>query len=230
MKALRQIGALIRKDLELQFRSKETLVLIFVFSVLVVLIFAFAFGPIFPERVERCKLTASVLWTAFVFAGIIILNRSFVVERSDSALHGIRLTGVDASNLYLSKVVSNVASLFLLEIVIIPIALQFLDLLNGVTVGVFLKLLGVVSIGTLGFCAVGVLLAGMSTSTNGGESLLSVILLPLVVPIIIGGAKCTVSLLVTGGVDNWFWLNLLIGCSLVFLASAYLLAGAVIEE
>lgn len=230
MQALRQIGTLIRKDLELQFRSKETLVLIFVFSVLVVLIFAFAFGPIFPERAERGKLAASVIWTAFVFAGIIILNRSFVVERSDSALHGIRLTGVDASNLYLSKVVSNVVSLFLLEIVITPIALQFLDLLNVVPVGVLLKLIGVLSIGTLGFCAVGALLAGMSTSTNGGESLLSVILLPIVVPIIIGGAKCTVSLLVTGVVDNWFWLNLLIGCSLVFFASAYLLAGVVIEE
>lgn len=230
MKALRQIGALIRKDLGLQFRSKETLVLICVFSVLVVLIFAFAFGPVFPERVERGKLTASVLWAAFVFAGIITLNRSFIVERAQGALHGIRLTGVDASNLYLSKVVSNVVFLFLLEIVITPIALQFLDLLDVVTVGILLKLFGVLGIGTLGFCAVGVLLAGMSTSTSGGESLLSVILLPLVIPIIMGGAKCTVSLLVTGGLDNGFWLNLLIGYSLVFLASAYLLSGAVIEE
>ena len=230
MKALRQIGALIRKDLGLQFRSKEALVLIFVFSVLVVLIFAFAFGPIFPERVERGKLTASVLWAAFVFAGIISLNRSFTLERSHGAIDGIRLTGVDASNLYLSKVVSNLVFLFLLEIVITPIALQFLDLLDVVTVGILLKLFGVLSIGTLGFCAVGVLLAGMSTSANGGESLLSVILLPLVIPIIMGGAKCTVSLLVTGGLEGGFWLRLLAGYSLIFLASAYLLADAVIEE
>ena len=230
MKPLRQIGVLIRKDLGLQFRSKETLALIFVFSVLVVLIFAFAFGPIFPEKVERGKLTASVLWAAFVFAGIITLNRSFTIERAHAALHGIRLTGVDAGNLYLSKVISNVVFLFFLEIVITPIALQFLDLLDVVTVSILLKLFGVLSIGTLGFCAVGVLLAGMSTSANGGESLLSVILLPLVIPIIMGGAKCTVSLLVTGGLENKFWLHLLIGYSLVFLASAYLLADAVIEE
>ncbi len=230
MQPFRQIGALIRKDLGLQFRSKETLALIFVFSVLVVLIFAFAFGPIFPEKVERGKLTASVLWAAFVFAGIITLNRSFTIERTHAALQGIRLTGVDASNLYLSKVISNVVFLFLLEIVITPIALQFLDLLDVITVGILLKLFGVLSIGTLGFCAVGVLLAGMSTSANGGESLLSVILLPLVVPIIMGGSKCTVSLLVTGGLENKFWLQLLVGYSLVFLASAYLLADAVIEE
>ncbi len=230
MKPFRQIGALIRKDLGLQFRSMETLALIFVFSVLVVLIFAFAFGPIFPEKVERGKLTASVLWAAFVFAGIITLNRSFTIERTHAALQGIRLTGVDAGNLYLSKVISNVVFLFLLEIVITPIALQFLDLLDVATVSILLKLFGVLSIGTLGFCAVGVLLAGMSTSANGGESLLSVILLPLVIPIIMGGAKCTVSLLVTGGLENKFWLQLLIGYSLIFLASAYLLADAVIEE
>jgi heme exporter protein B len=230
MKPFRQIGALIRKDLGLQFRSKETLALIFVFSVLVVLIFAFAFGPIFPERVERGKLTASVLWAAFVFAGIITLNRSFTIERTHAALHGIRLTGVDAGTLYLSKVISNVVFLFLLEIVITPIALQFLDLLDVVTVRILLKLFGVLSVGTLGFCAVGVLLAGMSTSANGGESLLSVILLPLVIPIIMGGAKCTVSLLVTGGLEGGFWLKLLAGYSLIFLASAFLLADAVIEE
>ncbi len=230
MKALRQIAALIRKDLWIQFRSKETLALIFVFSVLVVLIFVFAFGQEFPEKIERSKLTASVLWATFVFAGIITLNRSFALERTHGALHGIRLTGVDASNVYLSKVISNVVFLLLLEVVITPIALQFLDLFDEVTVGMLLKLLGVLSIGTLGFCAVGVLLAGMSTTTDGGESLLSVILLPLVIPIIMGGAKCTVSILITGGLEEGFWLSMLVGSSLVFLASAYLLADAVIEE
>ncbi len=227
---LRHIGTLIRKDLGLHFRSKETLALIFVFSLLVVLIFAFAFGPVFPEKAERGKLTASVLWAAFIFAGIITLNRSLTLERTSGALHGIRLTGVDASNFYLAKVISNLIFLSLLEVVITPIALQFLDLLNLVTVGVLLKLMGVLSIGTLGFCAVGVLLAGMSTSASGGESLLSVILLPLVLPIIMGGAKCTVSLLVNGTVASGMWLNLLVGYSLIFLAAAYLLADAVIEE
>ena len=231
MKAFRQIAALIRKDIGLQLRSRGTLVLIFVFSVLVVLIFAFAFGPNFPsEKSERGKLTASVLWAAIVFAGIITLNRSFVIERTHGALHGIRLTGVDPSHVYLAKVVTNVVFLILLEIVITPIALQFFDLFDDVTVVILLKVFGVMSIGTLGFCAVGVLLAGMSTSTDGGESLLSVILLPLVIPIIMGGTKCTVSILVTGALEDRFWLGLLVGSSLIFLAAAYLLADAVIEE
>ena len=231
MNGFRQIGWLVRKDVALFFRTKDTLVLIFVFSVLVVLIFSLAFGPIFPQDVEdRGKLAASVLWTAFAFAGIILLNRSFDVERANGALHGVRLTGVDPSNLYLSKVVSNLILLAVLEAVITPVALQFLDALDMLTLGTLIKLIGVLIVGTLGFCAVGVTISGISTSTHGKESLLSVILLPLIFPVIMAGAKCTVSLLTTGGLEEKFWISMLVIYGFVFLASSYLLFEFVIEE
>ena len=231
MNGFRQIGWLVRKDVALFFRTKDTLVLIFVFSVLVVLIFSLAFGPIFPQDVEdRGKLAASVLWAAFAFAGIILLNRSFDVERANGALHGVRLTGVDPSNLYLSKVVSNLILLAVLEAVITPVALQFLDALDMLTLGTLIKLIGVLIVGTLGFCAVGVTISGISTSTHGKESLLSVILLPLIFPVIMAGAKCTVSLLTTGGLEEKFWISMLVIYGFVFLASSYLLFEFVIEE
>ena len=237
MEAFRQIGWLIHKDLALQFRTKDILALIIVFSVLVVLIFCFAFGPIFPEKLEeRGKLAASVLWATFLFAGIIALNRSFDVERANGALHGLRLTGIDASYFYLSKVVSIFIFLILLEVVVTPIALQFLDVLTVLPVPLqaqlpwlLLKLIGVLAIGTLGFCAVGVIVSGISTNTGGKESLLSVILLPLTFPVIMAGAKCTVSLLTTGGLGGNFWISILVVYSLVFLASSYLLFEFVVE-
>ena len=231
MRTFHQIGWLVRKDVALFFRTKDTLVLIFVFSVLVVLIFSLAFGPIFPQDVEdRGKLAASVLWAAFAFAGIILLNRSFDVERTSGALQGVRLTGVDPSNLYLSKVVSNLILLAVLEAVITPVALQFLEALDTLTLGTLMKLIGVLTIGTLGFCAVGVTISGISTSTHGAESLLSVILLPLIFPVIMAGAKCTVSLLTTGGLEGNFWISTLVIYGAVFLASSYLLIEFVIEE
>ncbi len=237
MEAFRQIGWLIHKDLALQFRTKDMLALILVFSVLVVLIFCFAFGPIFPEKLEeRGKLAASVLWATFLFAGIITLNRSFDIERANGALHGLRLTGVDASYFYLSKVVSIFVFLILLEVVVTPIALQFLDVLTVLPVALqeqlpwlLLKLISVLAIGTLGFCAVGVIVSSISTSTHGKESLLSVILLPLTFPVIMAGAKCTVSLLTTGGLGGNFWISVLVVYSLVFLASSYLLFEFVVE-
>ena len=238
MNGFHQIGWLIRKDLALQFRTKDTLVLILVFSILVVLIFIFAFGSIFPQTPdERGKLAASVLWSAFAFAGIITLNRSFEIERADGALHGIRLTGIDSGNFYLSKVVSNLILLTGLEVVVLLVGLQFLDVfdtlppdLQGKLPQILLKLMGVFAIGTLGFCAVGVIVSGISTSTHGNESLLSVILLPLILPVIMAGAKCTVSLLTIGALNGMFWITLLAAYSLVFLASSYLLFEFVIEE
>ena len=237
MEAFRQIGWLIHKDLALQFRTKDMLALIVVFSVLVVLIFCFAFGPIFPEKLEeRGKLAASVLWATFLFAGIITLNRSFDIERANGALHGLRLTGIDASYLYLSKVVSIFVFLILLEVVVTPITLQFLDVITVLPVALqeqlpwlLLKLVGVLAIGTLGFCAVGVIVSGISAHTDGKESLLSVILLPLTFPVIMAGAKCTVSLLTTGGLGGNFWISVLVVYSLVFLASSYLLFEVVVE-
>jgi len=237
MNGIHQISWLIRKDLALQFRTKDTLVLIFVFSVLVVLIFSFAFGPIFPQNAEeRGKLAASVLWAAFSFAGIITLNRSFDLERANGALQGLRLTGIDPSNFYISKVISNLIFLAMLEVVVTPIALQFLEVSGRLDVKlqqqfalILLKLVGIFAIGTLGFCAVGVIVSGISTSTQGKESLLSVILLPLVFPVIMAGAKCTVSLLTTGALEGNFWISILVVYSLVFLASSYLLFEFVIE-
>ena len=211
MNVIRQVLWLIHKDLILQFRTKDTLVLVFMFSLLVVLAFVFSMGPFFPfDLEERSKLAASVLWISFTFAGVITLTRSFDVERSDGAVHIIRLAGVDPSNFYISKVLSNFIFLTVLEFILTPVSLQFVESLDLVSVITLFKLLGILSIGTLGLCAVGVILSGMASTTRGKESLLSVLLLPLVIPVIMAGTKCTVSLLSTGTLQGTFWIMLLI--------------------
>ena len=230
MNVIRQVLWLIHKDLILQFRTKDTLVLVFMFSLLVVLAFVFSMGPFFPfDLEERSKLAASVLWISFTFAGVITLTRSFDVERSDGAVHIIRLAGVDPSNFYISKVLSNFIFLTLLEFILTPVSLQFVESLDLVSVITLFKLLGILSIGTLGLCAVGVILSGMASTTRGKESLLSVLLLPLVIPVIMAGTKCTVSLLSTGALQGTFWIMLLILYSFVFLTISYLLFEFVIE-
>ena len=230
MDVIRQVLWLVHKDLILQFRTKDTLVLVFMFSLLVVLAFVFSMGPFFSFGLEeRSKLAASVLWISFTFAGIITLTRSFDVERSDGAVHIIRLAGVDPSNFYISKVLSNFIFLTVLEFILTPVSLQFVESLDLVSVITLFKLLGILSIGTLGLCAVGVILSGMASTTRGKESLLSVLLLPLVIPVIMAGTKCTVALLSTGTLQGTFWIMLLILYSLVFLTISYLLFEFVIE-
>ena len=241
MKSLKQIIYLVKKDLTLQLRIKDAAILIFVFSLLVVLVFCFVFGPVFVPfsllKIDRQewlkelgKLAGSVLWVAFTFSGVIGLNRSFDIERSSGGLKGLRLTGIDPGNLYLSKVFSNALILFFIDICITPITLIFLGALEMINWAGWLKLTGVIALGTLGFCAGGVLLAGMSSGTKGRESLLSVVLFPILFPLIIAASKCTVSILNGNPLLKDIWLILLVGYSLIVLAVSYLLFEYVMEE
>jgi heme exporter protein B len=241
MKSIKQIIYLIRKDLTLQLRTKDAIILIFVFSLLVVLVFCFVFGPVFVpfsllklDRQEWLKelgkLAGSILWVAFTFSGVIGLNRSFDIEHRSSALKGLRLTGIDPGNLYLAKVFSNTLMLFCIDICITPIALIFFGALEMVDWLAWLRLTGVIALGVLGFCAGGVLLAGMSSSVRGRESLLSVMLFPILFPLIIAASKCTVSILTDKSLLGDIWLILLVGYSLIILAISYLLFGYIVEE
>ena len=228
MIAFHQALWLVRKDLSLHLRSKNVLALVFIFSLLVVLVFNFAFGPTPLPAEDQGRLTASVLWTAFSFAGIITLTRSIEIDRAYGGLDAVRLTGAAPSLIYLSKVVSNVIWLTLIQAAITPVALLFLEALDQVSWLSLLKLIAVLAMGTIGFCAVGVILATMSVRA-GGESLLTVILFPLIFPVIMAGAKCTVSILTTSTIGNRFWISLLVTYSLVFLSCSYLLFEFVIE-
>ena len=219
---------LIQKDLALHFRSKNILALVFVFSLLVVLIFNFSFGPKSLSSEDQGRLTASILWTAFAFVGTITLNRSVEIDQRHGGLDAIRLTGIDPGILYLSKVVSSVIWLAVVQAIIAPLALLFSEVLDQVSGLSILRLAVALSLGTVGFCAVGVTLATMS-GRFGGESLLSVILFPLIFPVVMAGSKCTTSILTTNTFGNQFWLTLLVTYSLVFLSSSYLLFEFVIE-
>ncbi|MFQ6040886.1 MAG: heme exporter protein CcmB [Candidatus Poribacteria bacterium] len=241
MKSLKQIIYLIGKDLTLQLRTKDAVILIFVFSLLVVLVFCFVFGPVFVPfsllKIDRQewlrelgKLAGSVLWVAFTFSGVIGLNRSFDIERRSGALKGLRLTGIDPANLYLAKVFSNALLLFFINICITPITLIFFGALEMVNWVGWLKLTGVIALGTLGFCAGGVLLSSMSSSARGRESLLSVVLFPILFPLIIAASKCTVSILNDKSLLDDIWLILLVGYSLIVLSVSYLLFEYIVEE
>lgn len=239
MSQLAQIGHLIGKDLSMSFQQRDTIVLIFLFSLLVVLVFCFAFGPIFPQdMVERGKLAGSVLWAAFAFAGVIAMSRSFVQEREHGALQAILLTGVDPANLYVAKVASTALLLIFLEAVLAPITLILMGMMDTLAPLDFVKILGVTALGTLGFSAIGTILAAMANPKTGRESLLSVILFPMVFPVVIGASKTTIALLTyreleRRGVPNPFesqWVVLLVVYSLLFLAVSYLLFEYVLEH
>ena len=223
MRFARKVLAIVQKDVAVELRTKEMLSSMFVFSLLVIVIFSFAF----ELRVEDVrKVAPGVLWVTFIFAGMLGLNRSFVLEKDKGCLEGLLLCPVDRSAIYFGKMLGNVIFMLIVEAIILPI---FSILFN---VSLFQPvLLLIVVLGTLGFAGVGTLFSAMAVHTRSREVMLPVLLFPIVVPAMIAAVKAT------GGILDGLlfseiarWLRLLAVFDVVFLAISFMTFDYVVEE
>jgi len=217
-----QVGAIVWKDVVAELRTKEMFSSMFVFAILVILVFNFAF----ELRVEPIRTAPGVLWVAFTFAGVLGLNRSFIVEKDKGCLEGLLLTPADRSVIYFGKLISNVIFMSIVEVILLPI---FWALFN---LPAFPPVLAVIIfLGTLAFAEVGTLFSVMVVNTRAREVLLPVLLFPIVIPALIAAVKATGGLL--DGLplaDIGLWLQLLIAFDVIFLALAYVLFDYAVEE
>jgi heme exporter protein B len=78
MRFIRKIWAIVWKDLISEFRTKETILSMSLFSFLVLIIFSFAFGT---NTHELRNMMPGIIWVAFIFSGLMGLNRTFGSER-----------------------------------------------------------------------------------------------------------------------------------------------------
>src|SRR6185503_11587060 len=75
---MKAVSAVVWKDLQAEFRSRELFSAMLVFSLLIILIFNFALEL---DVKTRQTVTAGVLWSTFAFAGTLGLNRSMAIEK-----------------------------------------------------------------------------------------------------------------------------------------------------
>lgn len=223
MNFLRATFAVIAKDLAAELRSRELLSAMFVFALLVVLIFNFALEL---DVRTRNTVTAGVLWVTFTFAGSLGLNRSLAMEKDRGCMDGLLLAPVDRSAIYFGKMVGNLVFMLLVEAIVLPLysILYNTDLFR-------LGFLGVVFLGSLGYVAVGTLLATMTVQTRTRDVLLPILLFPLAIPVLIASVKASTGFL--QGLEMEAirpWLNLLIVYDTVFIAVAFMVFDFVVEE
>jgi heme exporter protein B len=223
MNFLRKVLAIVQKDIAVELRTKEMLSSMFVFALLVIVIFNFAF----ELRVEDVrKVTPGVLWVTFTFAGMLGLNRSFVLEKDRGCLEGLLLCPVDRSAIYFGKMLGNFIFMTVVEAIILPI---FSVLFN---LSLFRPgLLLIVVLGTLGFAGVGTLFSAMAVHTRAREVMLPVLLFPVVVPAMIAAVKATGGIL-DGQIfsEMAHWLRLLVAFDVIFLAISFMTFDYVVEE
>ncbi len=223
--ALRLALVIAGKDLRAELRSRTALLSAVVFAALVLVVFNFARDPTaFPAS----ELAPSALWITFAFGAIIALNRAFAMEREHAALDGLLLAPVPREALYLGKLLANLAFVGIVEAVTLPLFVLFFDVdLAGALGG----LLVVIVLATVGFVAVGTVFSAMAVRTRFAELLLPVLLLPFMVPPLVGAASLTSRLL--GGrpfSEMAGLLRLLALYDIVFVTLCTLLFPAVMDE
>jgi heme exporter protein B len=194
-----------------------------IFSLLVILIFNFALEL---DARARINVTAGVLWATFAFAGTLGLNRSMALEKEGDALDGLLLAPIDRSAIYFGKLLANLLFMFVVELITLPVysVLYNVNLFNA-------GLLLVIVLGSLGYAAVGTLLASMAVQARTRDLLLPVLLFPLVIPALVAAIRASSGFL--SGLELEFImpsLNLLIAYDLIMLALAYMFFDFVIEE
>jgi heme exporter protein B len=220
---LRAVGAIAWKDLAAELRSRELFSAMMVFSLLVILIFNFALEL---DISTRRSVTSGVLWVTFAFAGTLGLNRSLSMEKEQGCLDGLLLAPVDRASIYFGKAISNLLFMIVVEAITLPVY-SFLYGVNLFNPG----LLAVILLGSIGYTAVGTLLAAMSVQTRTRDMLLPILLFPVVLPVLIAAVKASGAILAGDEMSGVLpWLNLLIVYDVIFFAVAFMGFEYVVQE
>ncbi|MBA4158449.1 MAG: heme exporter protein CcmB [Gemmatimonadetes bacterium] len=221
---LAQVATIAEKDLRLEFRSRERLLTMVTFAALVAVIFSFALDPTVRAR----SILGAMLWVTVLFAGTLGLGRSFAVEREQETLTGVLLAPVNRGALYLGKFLANLVILLLVELVIFPVYALFFQ---ASFAGSYLGLTAVVVLATIGFIALGTLFSAMTAHTRLGDTLLPILLLPLMIPVVIFAAGATQRLLVGRPIEEIAAsLRMLLAFDLIYLAVCTTLFQYVVDE
>lgn len=223
--ALRLAFAIAAKDIRLELRSRTALLSAIVFSALVLVVFNFARDP---TALAAIDLAPSVLWVTFAFGAVIALNRAFYVERENAALDGILLAPVPRGALYVGKLLANLAFVGVVEAVALPLFVLFFNVSMGPALP---GILGVTALATVGFVAVGTIFSAMVVRTRFAELMLPVLLLPFMVPPLVGAVQVTARLLAGRPLSEMEgWLRLLTLYDIVFVTLCILVFPAVVDE
>lgn len=220
---MKAVSAIAWKDLSAELRSRELLSSMLVFSLLVILIFYFALEL---DVKARNGITAGALWVTFAFAGTLGLNRSMAVEKDRGCLDGLLLAPVDRSVIFFGKAISNLVFMLIVEAIVLPVysVIYNVNLFN-------LGLIFVTLLGSIGYIAVGTLLAAMSVQTRTRDVLLPILLFPLVIPILVAAVKASSGFLLSLEMSEILpWLNILVVYDLIFIAVSFMVFDSVVEE
>ena len=179
------VWAIARKDLLVEFRTRERLTSMGAFAVLIGVLFNFSIDT---AVVRPQDIAAALIWLTIIFGGMLGMGRTFRLEEEDGALAGILQSPIPLDALYLGKVLGNFVLLSVMAALVFAVFGAFFSLRFS---GNPITLVAVVALGVLGFVSLTTLFSAMATRSSMGESLLPVLVFPLLVPVVVYGTTAT---------------------------------------
>jgi heme exporter protein B len=214
--------ATLKKDIRLEWRSKDALNAMLFFSLLVVVIFVFSFDPLAEESRH---IVGGLIWVAFLFAAVVALNQTWARELRNQVLDAYRVSPAPANALFLAKTLGNFIFVSLLEALMAPLFILFYNLR---ALGPAWQLLPVALLGTWALVVNGTFFAAMSVRTRSREIMLPLLLFPISIPALIAMVAGTTSIL-TGEESAHFWIVLLLTYNVVFTTACLALFEIVLH-
>jgi heme exporter protein B len=243
---LRSARLVAGKDLRIELRSRVALGQVLPFAVIVLILFAFALDP---SRSTLAQATPGLFWLTVLFVLVLTVQRAFAVEATDGARDALRGTDLDPGGTFLGKAAALAVQLLAVEVVL---ALGAIVLYGAhVHAAGALLLAATCLAATCGLAAAGTLYGALAAGLRVRDTLLPFLLLPVVVPVLIGATRAFESalqlefvgnlglvkaceqVLRSGGLDpseGWPWAGLLAIFALVYTAAGLLAFGPLLEE
>jgi len=212
---LSQVLRVAAKDLRIEWRSREIVYTMAFRAVVVVLIFSFAF--IVGDARPAPPVTAGILWIAVIVSGTVGLGRTFDREREGEPIRSLLLSPAPRAAIYLGKLAATVTLMLAVELVLVTLCGFLFSSMIAAQAGRIALLLG---LGTVGFAAAGCVFSAALLRSRSRDVLLSTLLYPIIVPIVIAGARGTAQVLDPVSPDfdaALFWTQFLFGLAVIFV-------------
>lgn len=224
MSFVHSTATILAKELRTEFRSRELLGTTVVFVLIVLVLFSFTFDP---TTSESRRFGPGLLWLAFLFAGSLMLQPSFLREQTNDTLSALRLAPIDPFSILAGKMAANFLFLLLVELLLLPV---FAVLYNLAILRVLPQLVLILVLGTIGITTTGTIFSAVSAQARLRELLLPLLLLPVLAPMLVASAEATVGLLRDPSELSEVWVLFLAAFDVVFLTAAWLFGAYLLEE
>ncbi|MHB1486553.1 MAG: heme exporter protein CcmB [Acidimicrobiales bacterium] len=211
------------KDLRIEVRSRVATTQVAPFALIVLVLFAFALDP---DTGVLKSAAAGLFWVAVLFSAVLATQRSFSVESADSARDGLRLSGLDPAGIFLGKASALAVQLLALEVVLAG----GVFVLYGPRMHSPLILLVTCGVATVGLAAAGTVYGVLAAGIRVRETLLPLLLLPVVAPVVLAATKSWETALGGTADVGHPWLRLLAVFAVVYTAFGVVAFGPLLEE